>query len=77
MDPFTRVVLILTIVFGSIWLSQHMRYRRKRMELELNAEREFSKGLKAELQDIRERLANLERIVTDKGYRVKEEIDRL
>jgi hypothetical protein len=77
MDPFTRVILILTIVFGSIWLSHYMRYTRKRMELKLNAEKEFSKGLKAELEEIRERLTNLERIVTDKGYRIKEEIDRL
>ncbi|MCW8195041.1 hypothetical protein F6455_09610 [Proteobacteria bacterium 005FR1] len=72
-----RAILILFIVFGSIWLSHHLRYTRKRMELKLNAEREFSKGLKTELEEIRERLANLEKIVTDKGYRLREEIDKL
>jgi hypothetical protein len=72
-----RALFIVAIVFGSIWLSHYLRYLRKRMDMKLAAEKEFTTGLKSELEEIRQRLANLEKIITDKGYRVREEIDRL
>lgn len=77
MDPVTKTLFILFVVFGSIFGSHWLRYHRRKLEMRLDAEKEFSKGLKVELDEIHERLANLEKIVTDKGYRVREEIDRL
>lgn len=77
MDPIFKTLLILFIVFGSIFASRYLRYRMRMFEMKLSAEKEFSGDLKVELEDIRERLSNLEKIVTDKGYRVREEIDSL
>lgn len=77
MDPVFKTVLILFIVFGSIFASRYLRYRMRMFELKLSAEKEVSGDLKKEMEQIRARLANLEKIVTDKGYRVKEEIDSL
>lgn len=77
MDPVFKTVLILFIIFGSIFASRYLRYRMRMFELKLSAEKEVSGDLKQEMEQIRARLANLEKIVTDKGYRVKEEIDSL
>ncbi|MEX1032087.1 MAG: hypothetical protein WDZ30_01875 [Cellvibrionaceae bacterium] len=77
MDPITRAIFIVVLVFGCIWASHYLHYHRKKMEMKLNEEKKFSKGLQVELAEIRERLTNLEKIVTDKGYRIKEEIDNL
>lgn len=77
MDPGLRAVLILIVIFGFIYAGRYMRYRMRMFEMKLKAEKEFSGNLKDELEQIRTRLATLERIVTDKGYRVREEIDNL
>lgn len=77
MDPVIKTLFILFVVFGSIYASHYLRYHRRKLYMRLDAEKEFSKGLKVELDEIRQRLANLEKIVTDKGYRIREEIDQL
>lgn len=70
-------ILILLIIFGSIFTGRYLRYRMRMFELKLKAEKETSSELRVELSEIRDRLSVLEKIVTDKGYRVREEIDQL
>lgn len=77
MDTTVKTLLILGLVFGFVFAGRYLRHRRHLFEMQLRAEREYSGELKMELQDIRDRVAALETIVTAKGYRVGEEIDGL
>jgi len=77
MSPQATPVLILLIIFGSLFAGRYLRYRMRMFELKLKTEREVSAELRVELAQIRDRLSVLEKIVTDKGYRVREEIDQL
>ena len=77
MDPAIKTIFILSVVFGAIFLSRYMRHRMRMFEMTLRTEKEFSGSLKVELDEIRDRLAALEVIVTNKGYQIKEEINNL
>ncbi len=77
MDPAIKTIFILSVVFGAIFLSRYMRHRMRMFEMTLRTEKEFSGGLKVELDEIRDRLAALEVIVTNKGYQIKEDINNL
>lgn len=77
MNSSITTLLILLIIFGSLFAGRYMRYRMRVFEIKLKNEKEVAGELKTELEQIRQRLATLERIVTDKGYQVREEIDRL
>ncbi len=75
MGKFEFVILILMIVFGSKMFSDHMKYkhmekRRKKTDKDVEAE-------KNRLDELEERIKVLERIVTDKNYDLKSQIDDL
>jgi len=67
MDPFTMVVLIVLIVFGSRWLTNRQKYQPV----------ERDEAVFAELDQLRERIAILEEIVTDEKYQLQREINKL
>ncbi|MGH1470791.1 MAG: hypothetical protein ACRBCS_06330 [Cellvibrionaceae bacterium] len=71
MDPILKTLFILIVVFGSIIGSRYIQHKTKIFEMKLKSEKEFSSGLKIELEDIKSRLATLEAIITDKGYEIK------
>ncbi|MGI1679987.1 MAG: hypothetical protein K6L75_14695 [Cellvibrionaceae bacterium] len=77
MEPISRTIFILVIVFGSIFGSRYLQHKSKMFEMKLQSEKDFSNGLKVELEDIKGRLATLETIVTDKGYEIKDQINKL
>lgn len=75
MGKLEFVLLILMIVFGSKILTDHMKYKhmekgRKKTDENVNAE-------KRRLDELEERIKVLERIVTDKNYDLKNQIDDL
>lgn len=68
------VVLIIAIsVFGKV-LSEHLRAKRK-AEARLNGE--DSTRMRAEIAQLKDRIATLERLATDKRLRLADEIDAL
>jgi len=74
MGVYTMVVFIVAIVMGTAAFRQWTKTRAQEAEA-------FSKGLsedaKTRIQDLEDRVRVLERIATDKGARLKEEIDAL
>jgi phage shock protein C len=67
MDPFTMVVLIVLIVFGSKMLSRKQQFKNIPRDEELLAE----------LDHLRERVAILEEIVTDEKFQLQRDLNRL
>lgn len=68
MDVFTMVVLIV-LVTGAASVAQRYLQIRKR-ELDRNVD----DGLQQDLDSMKERLAVLEKIVTDRKFRLSDEI---
>lgn len=77
MDPTIKAIFIVTIVLGSVFGAHYIRYKTRMFEMKLRHEKEFSSELKVELDTIRERLAVIEAIVTEKGYEIKDQINKL
>lgn len=67
MDPFTMVVLIVLIVFGSKMLTKKQQFKNLPRDEELLAE----------LDHLRERVAILEEIVTDEKFQLQRDLNRL
>ena len=87
-DPFTMVVLIVLIVTVAGLIRAKLGIRRDNRgneysvrdradDVETQRLREEVKQLKAELGAVKDRLANVERIVTDDSHRLTQEIDSL
>ena len=75
MGKFEFVLLILMIVFGSKMFSDHMKY--KHMEKRSKKTDKDVETEKNRLDELEERIKVLERIVTDKNYDLKSQIDDL
>lgn len=71
MDVFTMVVVIVTVSCLAGVINNYLKTRR--------VEQRNSPGpeVEAELAALKQRVAVLEEIVTDEGYRLHREIDRL
>ena len=69
--------LIVLVVFGFIFGSRYLRHRMRIFEMTLDREKAYSSELQVKLDKIDDRLATLEKIVTDRGYQLDEEIERL
>ena len=70
-------VFIVAIIFGCMFGGRYLRHKMRMFELKLETEKSFSGDLRKELEEIRDRLATLEKIVTTKKYQLSEEIDNL
>ena len=77
MEGGVKTVLILLVVFGFLYGGRYMRHRMRMFELNLQHERQTSGSLQQKLDKIDDRLAVLEKIVTDRGYQIDEEISSL
>ncbi len=73
-NPFTMVVLIIGIVMFSV--VQIVRYKTQARRVE-HEERTALPEMGAELARLKERVAVLERIATDKNHLLEQEIESL
>ncbi len=71
MDVFTMVVIIVTVSCLAGVINNHLKTKRLEYRKAPNVE------VEAELETLKRRVAVLEEIVTDEGYRLHREIDRL
>ncbi|NAW64558.1 hypothetical protein [Photobacterium halotolerans] len=69
-------VWIIAIIFGALIVQQYLRLQAKQKDRDRLASQEAD-ALRAEMTELRERLSVLEKIVTDKGYQIKEDIEKL
>ncbi|KDM89806.1 hypothetical protein [Photobacterium galatheae] len=69
-------VWIVAIIFGALVLQQYLRLQAKQQESARLASKE-AELLRAEMSELKARVAVLEKIVTDKGYQIQDEIDHL
>ncbi|QLE84364.1 hypothetical protein FLM48_04230 [Shewanella sp. Scap07] len=71
MGPFEIAAIA---IIGAFSVSAYKEYNKRHSHSAANAEVE---ALQAELEQVKQRVATLETIVTDKSYQLGKEIDRL
>ena len=74
MNPFEMVVLIVAIVVIGRVFSDRYRKRQRHGE---GVDTADTARLKSEIQQLKERIATLERLAVDKRQRLADEIDAL
>ncbi|MCG7585722.1 MULTISPECIES: nitrite reductase [Photobacterium] len=70
-------VAIVAIVFASIGLQRYFKHKAEMKKLESEGSSSEVQQLRHELRTLQQRVDVLEKIVTDKGYQLKEEIKNL
>lgn len=74
MDGKIFVLIIIAMVFTFGFLERRQKAQIKDQQ---NKQADVDDKTHAEINDLRERVQTLEKIVTDRGTRLKEEIDAL
>lgn len=84
MDGFAKVFVVFIVIglptiliFGHPFLKRLLEHREKRMEIEARLTAEKAAQYAAHNERLEQRVRVLERIVTDKGLEVSDEIERL
>ncbi|MCW8328393.1 nitrite reductase [Photobacterium sp. SDRW27] len=70
-------VAIVAIVFTFIGLQRYLSYRAEMKKLDCAGNSGEVQELREELKKLQQRVVVLEKIVTDTGYQLKEEIKQL
>jgi hypothetical protein len=83
-DDLSKVLVIFIIIglpsiliFGQPFLKRLLDHRERRMELEARMTAEKAAQYAAHTERLEQRVRVLERIVTDKGLEVSDEIEKL
>jgi len=74
---FIVIGLPVTLIFGHGLISRLIDHREKRMEIEARMTAEKAAQYAAQTERLEQRVQVLERIVTEKGIDVSDEIERL
>lgn len=74
---FIVVGLPMILIFGHPFLKRLLEHRERRMELEARMTAEKAAQYAAHTERLEQRVRVLERIVTDKGLEVSDEIEKL
>ena len=74
---FIVVGLPVILIFGQPLIRRMIEHREKRMEIEARLTAEKAAQYAAHNERLEQRLRVLERIVTDKGLEISDEIERL
>ena len=74
---FIVVGLPIILIFGQPFLKRWLEHREKRMEIEARMTAEKAAQYAAHTERLEQRVRVLERIVTDKGIDVADEIEKL
>jgi hypothetical protein len=69
--------LPMILIFGHPFLKRLLEHRERRMEIEARMTAEKAAQYAAHTERLEQRVRVLERIVTDKGLEVSDEIERL
>jgi|SRR5687767_8500729 len=84
MEDLIKVMIVFIVVgipvillFGQPFLKRLLEHREKRMEIEARLTAEKAAQYAAQTERLEQRVRVLERIVTDKGLDVSDEIERL
>ena len=84
MEDLIKVMIVFIVVgipvillFGQPFLKRLLEHREKRMEIEAQLTAEKAAQYAAQTERLEQRVRVLERIVTDKGLDVSDEIERL
>lgn len=70
-------IFVLVIIAMAFMYSYFERRQKAQIKKQFNKQSEVDDKTRAELDDLRQRVETLERIATDKGSRLREEIDAL
>ena len=74
---FIVVGLPVILIFGQPFLKRLLEHREKRMEIEARLTAEKAAQYAAQTERLEQRVRVLERIVTDKGLDIADEIEKL
>ena len=84
MEDFSKVLIIFIVIglpsiliFGQPLIRRMIEHRERRMELEARMTAEKAAQYAAHNERLEQRVRVLERIVTDKGLELSDEIERL
>lgn len=77
MIVFIVVGIPVILIFGQPFLKRMLEHREKRMEIEARMTAEKAAQYAAHTERLEQRVRVLERIVTDKGLDISDEIERL
>lgn len=84
MEDLIKVMIVFIVVgipvillFGQPFLKRLLEHRERRMEIEARLTAEKAAQYAAQTERLEQRVRVLERIVTDKGLDVSDEIERL
>ena len=75
--PIFGILVGLVAVVGGVFVKPWIAYRQRRLELEANLVAEKAAQYAAQTDRLEQRVRVLERIVTDKGIVVSDEIEKL
>ena len=70
-------IVIVALIFVGIFSYDFFKYKVKMKQLEARLNEAEKVKLFDEMQSVKHRLVVLEKIITDKGYEVREEIEKL
>ncbi|WP_394388513.1 hypothetical protein [Shewanella woodyi] len=71
-------IIIVALIFAFPWLSyDYFKYKTKMKQLEAKLQDSEKVKVIDELDSVKHRLVVLEKLITDKGYEVNEEIRKL
>jgi len=78
MSGTTMVVVIVCVVFGILYkmYNKHLDFKAKTISHN-NSTDSLNEELKKEIESLTERVQVLEKIVTDEGYQVQKDINKL
>jgi hypothetical protein len=75
--PLFGILVGFTAVVGGVFVKPWIAYRQRRLELEATMVAEKAAQYAAHTERLEQRVRVLERIVTDKGIAVADEIEKL
>jgi len=75
--PILGIMCGLVAIIGRVWIRPWLRLKEKQLQMTSNETAEKAAQYAAHTERLEQRVRVLERIVTDKGIDVADEIDRL
>lgn len=75
--PILGIMCGLVAIIGGVWIKPWLRLKEKQLQMQSTETAEKAAQYAAHTERLEQRVRVLERIVTDKGIDVAEEIDRL